>query len=524
MTENSTRTLGTQRPDLLAHTDREPLIDLWRRDTDRSRTPHDIIILANRLPVTIDAGKTQRSPGGLVSALTSACGKRTRWIGWPGSAATVPDECTIAGHRLNPVHLTDDETSKYYDGFCNSVLWPLFHGRLQPVEFDRDWWDAYLAVNERFAEAAVRHAPHGSTVWVHDYHLLLTPAMIREARPDLHLGLFLHIPFPAPQLMAVLPWREQIIDGMLGADLIGFQTSDDADRFRAVADRYGSTPIVEHTRGAARGSSSRRSEVGVFPISVDFDHWDRLGIESADASISKRDALAAATLLLGVDRLDYTKGITRRVEAFGELLDEGLLSAAECILVQVAVPSRTSVDAYESEQKHLQLAVDAVNDRHPRPDGSDVVRVIHSNLGPEELAEWYRAADVMLVTPFADGMNLVAKEFIASRSDLDGALILSEFAGSAKELASGALLVNPYDIDSIKHAVLSAIGMPASDRSNRMRAMRAVVRTNNVERWANRFLRRLDAAVRGRAPHSQVSPGQQIAMLHAAGRTGLAGA
>lgn len=445
----------------------------------------DVVVVANRLPVTFCPSGPRPSPGGLVSALTSVVADRSHWIGWAGPSSGPLESFASDGLMLHPVPLGDTEVSDYYDGFCNSVLWPLFHGRLQPPDFNRSWWDAYVAVNERFAKTVAAQAPLGGCVWVHDYHLLLIPELLRAARPDLRIGIFLHIPFPAPQIFDILPWRSEIITGMMSADLVGFQTANDASNFRAAADR--------NTRRCAR-TGGRNATIGVFPISVDFTRWNALGSSMAAEAARKRRQLNAASVLLGVDRLDYTKGIAQRIEAFGELLDEGHLSPDGCVFVQIAVPSRTSVDAYCEERAQVESAVRAVNERHSRSDGSSVVAYTHANLDADELASWYRAADVLLVTPLADGMNLVAKEFVASRSDLRGALVLSEFAGVAQEFAEGAELVNPYDTQSIKQALMRTLNSPSSQRESKMSHMRSVVATNNVEHWAADFLDQLDDA------------------------------
>ena len=457
-----------------------------------------LVVVANRLPVEIHAdGHVGVSPGGLVSAVSSVTGEGAHWVGWGGDELRQIAAFSHGPLRLHPVLLSPDDLERYYRGFSNSVLWPLFHGRLRPVDLDRSWWHSYRSVNERFAATVTASAPLGGTIWIHDYHLLLTPAFIRAARPDLRIGLFVHIPFPDTRLFSMLPWRQEIIDGMLCADVLGFQLAEDAANFAAAATR------VSGIKAPASPVTGRQHtvEVGAFPISIDFDHWDALGGRAGGQALRKRQELGVESILLGVDRLDYTKGIPQRLLAFGELLDEGRISSQSCTFVQVAVPTRSDVSAYQEEREAVEELVEAINARHRRTNGSVPVKYIDYPLNEAELAEWYRAADALVVTSFADGMNLVAKEFVAAHADMRATLILSEFAGASQDL-KGALLVNPYDVEAIKQAMLAAIGMPAVDRQARLSRMRASVRNNDVHQWANRFLGQLDSTKRARPAKS----------------------
>jgi len=453
-----------------------------------------LVIVANRLPVEFTAdGEMAVSPGGLVSAVKAAAPVGTRWVGWGGEQASRRGECQLDDLVLNPIDLSDDEVEEFYKGFSNSLLWPLFHGRVRPVELRRSWWVSYRAVNKRFAADVARVAPQGGTVWVHDYHLLLVPEALRALRPDLRIGLFLHIPFPNAQLLATLPWRRELLEGMLGADLVGFQSDDDVANFSASTSRLLSYPLRAHW-------STRRGHpvhVDAFPISIDVDRWQALGEQSVAAATTLRHDLGCETLLFGVDRLDYTKGITQRLRAFGELLNDGRLDPATTTFVQVAVPSRGDVPGYDEERDDVEGLLQTINERHRRDDGTAPVVYIDEACDEEQLAAWYRAADVLVVTPLVDGMNLVAKEFVASRSDLDGVLVLSEFAGAAHELG-GAVLVNPYDLEAMKAAFLQAASMPPAEQAQRMGAMREAVRANDVHHWAGRFLRRLETVAQDR--------------------------
>jgi trehalose 6-phosphate synthase len=451
-----------------------------------------LVVAANRLPVEIDAsGALRPSPGGLASALSSVSGEGTQWVGWAGPDAGRIGMLDYNGQRLHPVTLSADDVDKYYHGFSNSVLWPLFHGRLRRVEVRRTWWNSYRVVNQRFARTIIGVAPLGGTVWIHDYHLLLAPAMIRAKRLDLRIGLFLHIPFPNAQLFSILPWRQEVIEGMLGADVVGFQVNDDAANFVAAAERLAEA----EGKDCAMLEGLAAVDINAFPISVDFAQWDSLGDRAKPASAKHRHDAAVESIFLGIDRLDYTKGISQRLMAFGELLDQGRLDAERCVFVQVAVPSRSDVPAYQDERVEVEDLIERINSKHVRSNGSVPVWYIDSSLDETEMAAWYRAADALVVTSLADGMNLVAKEFVAARGDLGGTLILSEFAGAAQDL-DGALIVNPYDVEAIKEALMIALDMPEVERSARMLRMRAAVERNDVHSWARHFLDRLESSTR----------------------------
>ncbi len=327
--------------------------------------------------------------------------------------------------------------------------------------------------------------------------------MIREKRPDLRIGLFLHIPFPNAQLFAMLPWRSEVLKGMLGADVVGFQVPDDVANFVAAAKRLVEPRIL----GRIIHDGSHSVDVDAFPISIDFANWDALGERGAAQALQNRRELGVDSVLLGIDRLDYTKGISQRLRAFGELLNQGLLDTERCAFVQVAVPSRAEVAAYEDERDEVEELIAKINSRHQRQNGSVPVHYIDYSLDEVALASWFRAADALVVTSLADGMNLVAKEFVAARGDLDGALILSEFAGAAQDL-DGALIVNPYDIEDIKQALMTAIDMPLVERAARLRTMRAGVRHNDVHRWARTFLDRLRSRPAMRAEDLLLRPDQ----------------
>ena len=463
------------------------------------------VIVANRLPVEIGIdGQLSTSPGGLSSAMASVAEEGTHWVGWGGAHAGRRPAFEHDGLHLHPVALSPIEVERYYAGFSNGVLWPLFHGRLRTVDLDRTWWRAYRLVNERFAAASAEIAPLGATVWIHDYHLLLAPAMIRARRPDLRIGFFLHIPFPNAQLFSILPWRREVINGMLGADLLGFQVEEDVTNFITTAERV----IGTRATGAAALERLRSITIDAFPISVDFDQWNAAGDRAQAEADRIRAELGVGHVFLGIDRLDYTKGIVQRLQAFGELLDEGSVCNDASTFVQVAVPSRSNVPAYQDERADVEALVTAINGRHVRPDGSLPIMHIETSLDEAGMAAWYRAADTLVVTSLADGMNLVAKEFVAARSDLGGALVLSEFAGAAADL-DGALIVNPYDIEAIKRAMVASIDMAPAARAARLQSMRGTVRRNDVHRWAQTFLARVRSIHRARV-HEQAPRALQV--------------
>ena len=474
--------------------------------TDRA----DVVVVANRLPVdlvTDDDGSQHwvASPGGLVTALAPTLRAREgAWVGWPGVADADPEPFTDQGIALHPVRLDADEVAGHYEGFANATLWPLYHDVVVRPVFDRGWWETHRRVNERFADAAAAVAAEGATVWVQDYQLQLVPRMLRERRPDLRIGFFLHIPFPPVELFLQLPWRREVLDGLLGADLVGFHTPEGAANFRSLAHRLlgrevdaGAIGVREDLGEVHDGDgegSGRTVRVGAFPISIDSAALEeRAGQDGvAERARTLRSDLGdPTTVLLGVDRLDYTKGIDVRLEAFGELLDAGRLDPDRTVLLQLATPSRERVQAYQDTRGAIEHSVGRVNGDHGRV-GRPVVHYLHQSVDPEELAAFYAVADVMLVTPVRDGMNLVAKEYVAARTTDHGALVLSEFSGAAVELVD-AHLVNPHDLDGVGAAIVDAVDASGTEEgAARMARLRAQVRENDVDLWARSFFAALD--------------------------------
>ncbi len=456
------------------------------------------VVVANRLPVdrvegSGDEGPSWRtSPGGLVTALEPVLRKqRGVWVGWPGSRLETDGTFEADGLTLRPVNLDDEEFERYYEGMSNGTLWPLYHDLVAKPAFHREWWDAYRRVNQRFADAAAECVGKRGVVWVQDYQLQLVPAMLRELRPDVRIGFFLHIPFPPSELFRQLPWRDQILEGLLGADLVGFQRPGGASNFaRLVRQRLGH----KTHRDRIQLADGRQVRARSYPISLDV-----LGLEAmartpeVEARANEiRDELGSPRFVfLGVDRLDYTKGIRQRLRAFGELLVDGHTSVDESVFLQVASPSRERVQQYREVRDDIERWVGRINGDLGSI-GHPAVHYLHSSFPKEEMAALYRAADVMVVTPFADGMNLVAKEYVTCRLRSDGALVLSEFAGASDELKQ-AFLVNPHDIDGVKQAMLRAIRSDPRDLSRRMRSMRKQVRENDISSWAATFLNDLGA-------------------------------
>ena len=460
----------------------------------------EFVVVANRLPVDRVVGpdgeeEWRTSPGGLVAALEPMMrSARGAWVGWPGQPDVELEPFEINGIDLVPVSLSADEVEDYYEGFANDTIWPLYHDVIAPPQYHREWWEAYVKVNRRFAEAAAAAAAPNGTVWVHDYQLQLVPQMIRELRSDVTIGYFHHIPFPAHGLYAQLPWRDQVLRGLLGADVIGFQRAQDATYFltavrrRLRHDVKGSAVTIPTDDGGTRTAVAR-----AFPISIDTAPYLEL---SARADVRARAAEIRASLgnpkkiLLGVDRLDYTKGIRHRIKAYGELLEDGQLSVEDVTFVQVASPSRERVDAYVHLRDEIELAVGRINGDHDTM-GHTAIRYLHQGYPREEMVALYLAADVMLVTALRDGMNLVAKEYVATRADNRGVLVLSEFTGAADELRQ-AVRVNPHDIAGLKDAIMTAVAMPPAEQGKRMRSLRRRVLENDVNAWSSSFLRALD--------------------------------
>ena len=477
--------------------------------TPSAKTQWDFVVVSHRLPVDkrVDPkGKKTwtTSPGGLVAALAPVMsGRKAAWVGWTGVADEKVRAFSSGSTFYSPVTLSEEDVTDHYEGFSNATIWPLYHDVIAQPEFRREWWEQHKKVNEKFAKAVDSLAAKGATVWVHDYQLQLVPKLLRDRRPDLTIGYFHHIPFPGYGIFAQLPWRVEILEGLLGADVVGFQRKTDAANMVQAVRRnfsYSMTqPIIRVTEGTSsrkvgnttpqtRGKT-REVRVDAYPISLDFEAINELASkpEIAERAATIREELGNPKhLFLGVDRLDYTKGIGHRLKAFGELFEEKKLSASDSVFVQLASPSRERVESYQALRADIELQVGRINGEYGHLDRPAVV-YLHQNMAREEMMALYLAADVMVVTPLRDGMNLVAKEFIAARQDDSGVLVLSEFTGAADELTD-AMLVNPHDIDGLKATLVQATKMRPEDKKKAMATLRRKVKLNDVNRWATGFL------------------------------------
>lgn len=454
-----------------------------------------LVVVANRLPVDDGvapdgACEWRRSPGGLVSALHPILRHApTVWVGWAGEPGPAPDLPDVDGVRMHAVALTHDDIRDHYEGFANSTLWPLYHDAVEQPVYHRRWWEAYYRVNERFAAATAETAAPHALVWIQDYHLQLVPAMLRALRPDLLIGFFMHIPFPPPELFMQLPRRAELLLGLLGADLVGFQRAQAAHNFAQLIAKVLNVPASDRQIRI----EDRTVRVGAFPISIDMAEMETL---ARQPDVVKRARQLRADLgrpqhvILSVDRMDYIKGIEQRLQAYSELLAEGHITVHDTVMVQVAVPSRERVAQYQILRDRVEREVGRINGEYGRV-GEAAIHYLSQPFDRTELAALYRAADIMAVTPLRDGMNLVAKEYVAARVDEAGALVLSEFAGAAAEFQQ-AYLVNPHDLDGLKLTLMHAITASPTDVSSRMRAMRAHLRTHDIREWVRSYLTALD--------------------------------
>jgi trehalose 6-phosphate synthase len=460
-----------------------------------------LIVVSNRLPVAIgkegDEWVVKSSPGGLVTALAPII-KRTKgtWIGWPGCSTEAPAEtlldeyCKTQDYDLRPVIVTEEEIAKYYRGFSNRTIWPLFHDLIGNFSFDLGNWNTYMDVNKRFAQAVAEVAEPNDFIWIHDYQLLLVGHYLRELRPDYYLNFFLHIPFPSVDLYRRLPWKTELLEAVLDYDHIGFQTPADRRNFIQCVKWLipEATRIVRKRRSIIK-YSRREIKLGYYPISIDFNEFSEGAKvkEVDDAAWYLHENFAGQTLVLGLDRLDYTKGIPERFLAFERMLEKYPDTIGKISLVQIVIPSRLKVGDYQELKKNLDSLAGRINSRFSRH-GWTPINYQFRELDRAQLLGHYRACEIALITPLRDGMNLVAKEYCASSIDNNGTLILSEFAGAAAQLAKGAIMVNPFDVDGTADAIYAALLMDHNERHRRMKILRSEVKRNDVSRWVNWFL------------------------------------
>jgi len=452
-----------------------------------SKTRRRAVVIANRLPVAYDSrsGDWKTSPGGLVSALTPILQQSEgSWVGWSGVSDRDFEPFVHSDITQVPVNLSRSEYEDFYVGFCNGTLWPLYHDGVRPPEFHRHWWRPYWAVNEHFANVAATALRPTDIAWVQDYQLQLVPQMIRSIVKVHRIGFYLHIPFPPVELFAKLPWRRQVLEGLLGSDVLAFQSRSSRRNFslaaREIAGAQGTSSHLEW--------QGRQLTLQVAPIGIDTSVFDELARSEqiADEASQIRASLGSPdVVVLGVDRLDYTKGIDYRMRAFQTLLERRKDLVGQVVFIQIAVPSREDVAEYRRIRREIDGLVGRINGDLAEV-GRPPIHYLYRSVPFDELVAYYRAADVMFVTPLRDGMNLVAKEYVATRYDDTGALILSEFAGAAEQLTQ-AYIVNPYDLDALSRTLEEAVES-SRGAGTRMRALRRSVKSHDVFWWAERCL------------------------------------
>ncbi|MCE5254218.1 MAG: trehalose-6-phosphate synthase [Actinomycetia bacterium] len=463
-----------------------------------------LIVVSNRLPYVLESHARDKwtlrpGSGGLVTALLPVLRDRGGiWIGWSGTTEEVPGIDEIfrgasreAGYVLKPVSLTQEEVDRYYHGYSNESVWPLFHDLQSRCDFEPEYWHTYVKVNRRFADALAEDCGPDDFVWVHDYQLMDVAHHVRERGDSADLAFFLHIPFPAPDIFMKLPERNAVLTSLLAYDLVGFQTQRDRRNFIQCV-----RTLVKHARVRVEGHlhvvriGEREMRVGNFPIGIDADAFARSAIapEVEERLRSVRASYAGRQIVLGLDRLDYTKGIPQRLRAFADLLERFPEVRGRIHLVQVVVPSREGIPEYDALRVEIERLVGGINGRYAEL-GWVPIHYLYRSLSQTELLAFYRSADIALITPLKDGMNLVAKEFCASNVEENSVLILSQFAGAAAQLGQAALVVNPYDVEETADAIYNAFCMNQGERRYRMRTLRRNVRTQNVFWWVDSFMR-----------------------------------
>jgi trehalose 6-phosphate synthase len=465
---------------------------------------HRLIIVSNRLPVVLrkqDDGRWRSEPGsgGLITALAPVLRDRGGvWIGWPGTVAedAVDLDAALAratadtGYTLKPVTLSARERDQFYLGFSNEIIWPLFHDLQSRCNFDPSYWATYVEVNHTFAEAVAGTVRPGDYVWVHDYHLINVASALRERGVKNPLGFFLHIPFPPLDIFLKLPWRFQILRALLEYDLVGFQTLRDRQNFVQCV-RVLMKGVTIHGKGQAIGArvGGREMRIGAFPIGIDFQEFAQHAAtrEVADLAWHIHEALPERQLIFSSDRLDYTKGILQKLDAFRHALERYPELRRNVTLIQVVVPSRTNIPEYDDLKTEIERRVGEINGQFTEA-GWVPIHYMFRHLSRAELLAYYRTSEIALITPLKDGMNLVAKEYCAASLE-GGVLILSEFAGAAAQLQRDALLVNPYDVAGVAEALRRACTMSRDERLARMRGMRRAIRERDIFWWVDTFLR-----------------------------------
>jgi trehalose 6-phosphate synthase len=462
-----------------------------------------LVVVSNRLPVVLvkedDHWRVDPGSGGLVTALAPVLRNRGGiWIGWPGISeepdmdleALLKQTTRDTGYTFKPVSLTKEDVNGFYYGFANEVLWPLFHDLQTRCNFDPDYWRHYLKVNRKFAEVIARNTTAKDYIWVHDYHLMCVAGELRDMGVESKIGYFLHTPFPPLDLFLKLPWRFQILKALLSYDLVGLQTQRDRRNFiQCIRKMLRNIPIRGKGQILTAAVNHRKVRIGNFPISIDYNEFAQKAVsrEVSERSQKILEELSTPTVALGVDRLDYTKGIPERLRAFENALDRSPELRKKISLVQVVVPSRTHIPKYRDLKLEIEREVSRINGRYTQP-GWIPIHYIFRSLDREELLAFYRAADIALITPLKDGMNLIAKEYCASNVDEHGVIVLSEFAGAAAQMHKNAMLVNPYDVEGVAETIYTAYRLDLQEKKRRMHALRQGVRKTDIYWWVDAFI------------------------------------
>ena len=456
-----------------------------------------LTIISNRAPYQIKKNSGQltceKNAGGLVSVLDEIlCQAGGTWIAWgekEGAPSRVEIPLDKPKYALRLIRLAEQEVQNYYHGFSNRILWPLSHYFLDRCRFRAEYWSAYQAVNQKFAAAFRAGCKDQDLVWIHDFHLTLLPGFLRKERANLSIGFFWHIPFPASPVFRVLPWREEILKGLLGSDLIGFHLPLHAGHFLQCVEDVLEVP-VDRGSGSIR-YDGRVIKVSAFPVGIDFHKWDDLACSAPvrEKARQMRDEMGIKYVLLGVDRLDYTKGILERLLAYERFLEKYHEFHRQVCLIQIAVPSRTRVDEYRSLRREIDEAIGRITGRFSTRKWIPL-RYLYQSFAMEDVASYYLAADLALITPLRDGMNLVAKEYVACRREEDGSLILSEFTGAAATLTE-AILVNPYNVEGLADTIRRSLCMSVEEKGRRMKVLRQRVKERDVYWWCESFLKDL---------------------------------
>jgi trehalose 6-phosphate synthase/phosphatase len=465
-----------------------------------SKVTEKLIVISNRIPcnISVTDGKInyKKSIGGLVTALDPILLKNGGlWIGWNGQTVEsipdkqkicIADECSSKSYSVKCVQLTKKEIKNYYHGFSNRSLWPLFHGFISQSYFSLDYWKSYNCVNRKFCDSVMEEIKGNEIIWVHDYHLTLLPEMLKQVKPDLKVMFFLHIPFPNFEIFRVLPWNREILTGLLGCNLLGFQTRGDAINFLACCKELLGAKVDFKKRLVIY--DKKTTNVKNIPISVDFDRFNKTaGRKITDRFLNSKKVGSDTKLIISVERLDYTKGIKERILAIERFFEKYPRYKKKLAFLQISVPSRTKIREYISLKKEIDELVGRINGRFSDEKWSPI-HYIYKGIPQTKLIKLYKASDICLVTPLRDGMNLVSKEYVSCKTEGNGVLILSRFAGAADEMGRHAILVNPYDIEEISDSINTALNLHWNTKKAMMFELRKIVKENNVFIWAKKFL------------------------------------